>query len=603
MEGSNGASAPRHLPALRADIVLLHPPATYDFRGRRDIYFPFLGTTGDIPITPLYEYYPLGFRALQRHLSERGRKVEIVNLSTLFLRYRELSLATLAEALDARLIGIDLFWMVHAQGSLAVAEELKRLRPDLPVVLGGVTSSYYSAELIRYPFVDLVLRGYDTLRPVEQLLAVLEQGGNLATVPGLTWKDRFGSVRENPLPPPRGQVACGIDWSRMPAQGGASVLSVRELVTNNSAGCSFGCGWCGGSRDAFRRIYGEECIVQRKAMPEIAWELASMRPLEGADRYHMYVMGYYNEPDERRPFILDRVQEANVKSINYEQFHLTAEDELRRMVRANRHTAITLSPESHDLRVAKAAGRGVYTNAELEGWIEQALGIGIERIDIWYFVGMPQQDQDSVRGSVEYVERLLDRFGNGVNPMICPMVPVLDPASTFFEDPEPHGYRVFHRSLEEHRRAAMRPSLIDRMNYETRWLSREDIVRVGFGAVASVMAAKARRGKVPGPRAELFNRRLQDAVELTLEVHRADSLPCPGDRRRALEGLGDEILARNELVLSGTVIDQNFPVARPIGGRWCDDLGWAPEALDQLGLAAAAHHGNTIPARATTQSR
>lgn len=118
------------------------------------------------------------------------------------------------------------------------------------------------------------------------------------------------------------------------------------------------------------------------------------------------------------------------------------------------------------------------------------------------------------------------------------------------------------------------------MNYETRWLSREDIVRVGFGAVASVMAAKARRGKVPGPRAELFNRRLEEAVELTVEVHRADSLPAAADRRRALDALGDEIQKRNELVLSGTVIDQNCPVARPIGGRWCDDTGWPVEVLE-----------------------
>ena len=577
MENATGVRLPR----LQADLILLHPPATFDFRDRRDIYFPFLGTTGDIPITPLYEYYPLGFRALERHLAGRGRKVEIVNLSTLFLRHRRLSLGQVAEALDAKLVGVDLFWMVHAQGSLRVVEELRALRPDLPLVLGGITSSYYAAELIRYPFVDMVLRGYDTLRPMEELLWALETGGDLGRVPGLTWKDRGGEVRVNPLPPPSGAVACGIDWSRMSGQGGGSVLSVRELVTNHSAGCSFGCGWCGGSRDAFRRIYGEEFKLQRKALEEVAFELGSMRPLQGADRYHMYVMGWYNEPDERRPAILGQVAEANVKSVNYEQFRLTGEADLRRMVDANRRTAITLSPESHDLEVARAAGRGVYTNEELEAWLELARGIGIERVDIWYFVGMPRQDEASVAGSVEYIERLIERFGDFVNPMICPMVPVLDPASNFFEDPEPHGYKVFHRTLEGHRRAAQRPSLIDRMNYETRWLSREDVVRTGFRAVAAVMAAKARRGKVPAPRAALFNRNIEEALAFTFELHRLDNLPDPADRARELEALGDEIRKRNEMVLSGTVIDQNFPVARPIGGRWCDDTGWAPEVVEQ----------------------
>ena len=46
--------------------------------------------------------------------------------------------------------------------------------------------------------------------------------------------------------------------------------------------------------------------------------------------------------------------------------------------------------------------------------------------------------------TVDYCGRLLHKFkGRNVNPMICPMIPFLDPASTFFKYPEKNGYRVF----------------------------------------------------------------------------------------------------------------------------------------------------------------
>ena len=57
------------------------------------------------------------------------------------------------------MFGIDLHWLPHAHGSLAIAEIVKRLHPDSKVLFGGFSSSYYHEELINYPQVDLVLAG------------------------------------------------------------------------------------------------------------------------------------------------------------------------------------------------------------------------------------------------------------------------------------------------------------------------------------------------------------------------------------------------------------------------------------------------------------
>src|SRR5262245_59707300 len=101
------------VPRLEADVLLLHAPAFFDFRNRRDIYFPFLGTSGDVPITPLYEYFPVGFKTLQRFLSDRGCDVKIINLSTVLLKFPNLDIKALLKSIDTKLFGIDLHWMVH----------------------------------------------------------------------------------------------------------------------------------------------------------------------------------------------------------------------------------------------------------------------------------------------------------------------------------------------------------------------------------------------------------------------------------------------------------------------------------------------------------
>jgi clorobiocin biosynthesis protein CloN6 len=570
----------RALPALRADLVLLHAPAVLEFRGRRDIHFPFLAASGSIPVTPLFEYIPLGFREMARFLGERGHPVAIVNLATLLLRYPGLALDEVIRAIDAKLVGIDLHWLVHAQGALALADRVKQLRPELPVVMGGISATYYAQELIRRPAVDLVLRGYDTLEPLARLVEALP-GRALDGIPNLLWKPDGATVRDNGYVHRPAPFGCGIDWSTLAPQATGSMLSAREVLHNHYAGCVHACGWCGGSRDAFRRIHGTERPMVPKSDADVAFELSTMAAAPDLELYHLYPVGFYNAGTPRAERFLDGVERSRVKSVNYEQYALTPDPLLERMARANPRSSITLSPQSHDPEISRLAGGCGYGPEELEAWIDRALGFGIHKIDVWYFVGMPKQDATSVSRTLDYCERLLARFPRGtVNTLICPMLPILDPGSTFFEDSDRHGYRVFHRTLEDHRAAAERASLTSRINYETRWLSRRDLVHVGFGAVRRLVQARAGSGLVSPRQASWFCARLDDSLALIDALAEIDALPDPAERARQLEGLGDEIARRNDEVLYGGVVDQMYPLSRRIGERWFDELGWSSAALD-----------------------
>jgi clorobiocin biosynthesis protein CloN6 len=250
--------------------------------------------------------------------------------------------------------------------------------------------------------------------------------------------------------------------------------------------------------------------------------------------------------------------------------------------------------------VSKLAGRGTYTNEELETWLADALDAGISQIDIWYFIGMPEQDAESVKGTVDYCARLLHKFkSTRVNPMICPMIPFLDPASTFFERPDEHGYRVFFRSVEEHRVGMTRASLVNRINYETRWLDRRALVDVGYAAVRRLTEAKAEFGQLPSGIAHSVIARMDDAIDFIKVVHAVDEIQEAPVRMRELRSLGSEIRRRNEQVFFGGVANLAFPIDRAVGGRWFDELGWDPAILDDLDPmgASTAQEGSVIGAR------
>jgi clorobiocin biosynthesis protein CloN6 len=152
---------------------------------------------------------------------------------------------------------------------------------------------------------------------------------------------------------------------------------------------------------------------------------------------------------------------------------------------------IMLSPESHDPVISALAGRGNYTMQEMEDWIPKALEAGISGVLVWFFVGMPRQTTQSVLKTVDYCASLLRKFrGKIVIRLICPMVPFLDPGSRFYEEPEENGYRLFYRSLEEHRQAMLEPLWHRRLNYETIWMSREELQNVTYEAVARLASSR-----------------------------------------------------------------------------------------------------------------
>jgi clorobiocin biosynthesis protein CloN6 len=561
---------------LQADLFLLHAPSVYDFRERDDMLFAYLSDSDSVNVTSVYEMFPIGWFSIKQRLTDHGFDAKIVNVASLMLMYPELDVKRLLGRLEAPIFGFDLHWMTQCQGAIELAAVLKEVHPDALTIFGGISATYYANELIRYPSVDVVVQGYDTLEPVTELVSKVQRGNrDFGSIPNLLYKVG-GEVQATGFthkPVTRYNDARN-DWSyyREATSGGPSTSKL--IMTLPNTGCAHDCGWCGGSKYAYRNIMDVRKTLIQKDNDLVIEELRTMG--EAAKRTSIYALQCYSENKVRMHSYLDAVKEVGYSSVSFEQFNLTPPDTLKKMGEST-SAYIMLSPESHDPKISAAAGRGTYTMEQMEAWIPRALDAGVKGIMVWFFIGMPYQDRQSVMDTVAYSERLIRKFGGwNALPLICPMVPFLDPGCRFFEEPEQHGYRIFHRTLEEHRKAMVEPLWHRRLNYETHWLDRRQLQDVSYEAMARLVEIKGEYGVLPASFCRAVLRTIDETRQLLGEMERA--LLLDGTLPAALR---DEMRAYNRKILAYSS-DQIIPVRRPFGGRWYDDFTVPRQMIDDL---------------------
>ncbi|MBI4286618.1 MAG: TIGR04190 family B12-binding domain/radical SAM domain protein [Chloroflexi bacterium] len=537
---------------MTLDLVLLHAPSVYDFRQKTILYGP---VSDQIPSTPVFEMYPIGFTSIAAYLEQAGYRVRIANLAVRMLNDRHFDVESFIKKLEATLFGIDLHWLVHAHGSIEIARLVKKYHPQAKVIFGGLSSSFYYRDLMQYPEIDYVMRGDSTEEPLRRLLSYLKGGQAPETVPNLVWRDSQGSVRENPfshIPTDLSPVMVGHfdniirsvfrhrdlasivpfkDWRSYPI---TAVFTVR--------GCTENCVICGGSAAAFRNFYGRE----RPAFRPPQAILQDIKQVERFSGGPIFIIGDLRQPGEdyARELLGLLEQHRPKNQFMLEVFNPPPRDFLEQASRACPHFCLEISPESHDPAIRKASGRN-YSTEDMERMIGDALDVGCARMDVFFMIGLSRQTPQSVLDNIDYCGHLLERFKGDkrLSLFVAPLSPFLDPGSLGREQPERHGYRPLFRTLEEHRQALLSPSWKYSLNYETKWLSRNEIVTASYEALLHLNRLKARYGIIGPEMAAAGERRYNAAREMATRI---DEMVSRNGHDPALtDGLKAEIDAIN----------------------------------------------------------
>jgi B12-binding domain/radical SAM domain protein len=509
------------------DLLLLHAPSVYDFRERPAMYGPISDV---IPSTPLFEMYPLGFVSMVGYLEQNGYNARIVNLAVKMLRHPDLDVEKLISKLDARAFGLDLHWLAHAAGGLDVAEVIKRHHPDAPVILGGLSASYFHEEIIQhFPQVDYVLRGDTTEKPLLDLMNHVEKGRQPEGVENLTWRDEDGRKRVNPLTfVPDDIDDLWIDYgevvklvvrhqdleSTLPYEGFME-YPFTALIT--CKGCNYNCVTCGGSCYAFRNSFGRE----RAAFKSPERLVEEMRVVTEYFKAPLFLIGDLRQAGRRHAEdVLSRIKEERFdNTISYELFDVVPQDYLKKLAGSADSWTLEISPESHEDGVRATMGKP-YTTAQMERTVESALDMGCGKLDIYFMIGLSGQTRDSALGSVEYSRRLMERMGRDgrIFTFITPMAPFLDPGSIIYENPAEYGYTQLYRTLREHRQALQQPSWKLYLSYYTDWMTRDEIAETTYDSMIGMNELKAEMGVTDREKADRITAGLEMARDIMRRI-------------------------------------------------------------------------------------
>jgi B12-binding domain/radical SAM domain protein len=535
----------------RYDLVLVHAPSVYDFRERSLLYGP---VSDLIPSTPVFEMYPIGFTTIASMLAANGYRVRFLNLAARMLASRTFDAAKAIKGIDADIFGIDLHWLPHAHGSLEVARLIKDIHPNSKVVLGGFSSTYYHEEILRdHPYVDAVLLGDSAELPMLQYADAVEKSAPLDGVRNIAFR-KDGAVHSNGIT----HVVENLDevdfdyglivkmvLGSLDLTGHLPYLGWKRnpmLLVSTVRGCSHNCVTCMGGCASFRRNFGRARPAFRS--PEKVME--DIRQIESYFRGAIFLLGDIQQPgggySEKLIAMLKKERPKN--EIAMEFFQPPSSELIASIGDSLDLFDAQISPDSHDPAVRSSQGRN-YSNESLERSVGDLLKAGARRVDLFFMIGLPKQDKQSVQGTVEYSRALMGRMkaGEKLLTFISPLAPFIDEGSEAFEDPDRYGYRIHARSLAEHRNLLLQPSWKHVLNYETTWMTRGEIVDATYSAGLGMNKAKEEAGAISGEDADLVRNRIQLAI---VAMEKIDAAMKSDKPEKSLFALKEEMHSLSE---------------------------------------------------------
>jgi len=400
---------------------------------------------------------PTGMFGLASLAKRAGWGSSLVHVGVEEILDREYRIERVVESRELRVVAFDLQWHAQLPDVLQAARRVKRERPDLGVVVGGITASCFHREILEHcPWVDWVIRG-DAEGP---LLRLLEEQSkpepDLARVPNLTWRVA-GAISENPLTwlatrADLDGVELDLDLLEHLARYDGAIehptpAGVLDPLWGNprtfhvvvGRGCTRCCAYCAGAQPASSQSTGRTSVVLRSAS-KVEAELRYLARKGFHTLYFAFdppgTTGWYVE-------LFERVARGGaLGAAVLEQYDGLPTDELlHSLSRAFTERRIVLSPGSAlpELRARHALFNP--ENAAVEDAIRRAQGSGAAVL--LYFTLFPDDTVETLSRTAAWMAELRGRYGVDLQFVTIE----IEPGAAWHQDPSRYGVELLRRSF------------------------------------------------------------------------------------------------------------------------------------------------------------
>lgn len=467
----------------QSDCVLIHAPKLLE-------HDPLLGWHSKV------NFIAMGMYSLVEELNNSGFLSHIINLAAEKTVNPDFSLVKHIRNSGALVAAFSLHWHPQTYDTIEAARQLKEGCPDVFIVLGGYTASYFAKDILEnYPFIDAVIRG-EGEKPLSVLVNnVLTSDLDLSTVPNLVWRTKEGFIEENSITfiadeedlkrwsftsvekVKNYQTSVSLQWMQ-PWEKAAQVMLKKSLIPTIfgvcfGRGCPGTCTWCGGSYNTIKKITGRCATVWREPS-EIRNTIETIQNNFGINSFYVC----FDPSPENQSYLESVFEQLGTISpkvkLDFECFGLPTKGFIESF-RKNFHpeSLILLSPEIANEELRRKNRAFYFSNAHMEETLDILEEYNI-RTQLYFTFGLPDETKKDIETTFKYQKYLKKKYKCITQNFFFPVE--MEPGAPWFENPDKFGIKLKRKTIDDFHFVHSQKN--SSLGYETACLNEKTILKL-----------------------------------------------------------------------------------------------------------------------------